>query len=150
MNAHTLTLYADGKPVRTMPASFGRAKYPTQDGVHVAYEKHPTKRMRSDSWGGPAKGEPGFYDQILPLAVRVSANGEFVHVNAETVRQQGRANVSHGCVNLSPENGKAFYEWVQIGDPVNIVGSGKPLTAAEGDISDWLIPWEQYADGSAL
>ncbi len=148
--AHTLTLVIDGKPDRIMPASFGRPQYPTQNGMHVAFEKHLSKRMRSDSWGGPKEGEPGFYDEILPLAVRISANGEFIHVNSATVGVQGRYNVSHGCVNLSPANGKAFYDWVQIGDPVNIIGSTRPLTPRDGDISDWLTPWDQYAAGSAL
>jgi lipoprotein-anchoring transpeptidase ErfK/SrfK len=147
---HTLTLFADGKPIRTFPASFGRAKYPTQYGMHVAFEKHVTKRMRSDSWGGPEEGEPGFYDEVLPLAVRISNNGEFVHVNGATVAQQGRSNVSHGCVNLSPANGKIFYDWVRIGDPVNIINSGHPLTKADGDISDWLMSWDEYTAGSAL
>lgn len=147
---HTLTLLADGKPIRTFPASFGQAKYPTQYGMHVAFEKHVSERMRSDSWGGPEEGEPGFYDEVLPLAVRISNNGEFVHVNGATVAQQGRSNVSHGCVNLSPANGKIFYDWVQIGDPVNIINSGRPLTTADGDISDWLMSWEDYTAGSAL
>jgi len=148
--AHTLTLFDDGRPVQTMPASFGRAQYPTQYGMHVAFEKHLSKRMRSDSWGGPREGQPGFYDEILPLAVRISGNGEFVHVNSATVGVQGRYNVSHGCANLSPVNGKIFYDWVQIGDPVNIIGSSRPLTPKDGDISDWLVPWDQYTAGSAL
>jgi lipoprotein-anchoring transpeptidase ErfK/SrfK len=148
--AHTLTLFEDGRAVRTMPASFGRSQYPTQYGMHVAFEKHLSKRMRSDSWGGPKEGEPGFYDEVLPLAVRISGNGEFVHVNSATVGVQGRYNVSHGCANLSPANGRIFYDWVQIGDPVNIVGSSRPLTPRDGDISDWLVPWDQYTAGSAL
>lgn len=147
---HTLTLFADGKPVRTFPASFGRAQYPTQYGMHVAFEKHLTERMRSDTWGGPAPGQPGFYDEVLPLAVRISNNGEFIHVNSATVAQQGRSNVSHGCVNLSATNGRAFYNWVQIGDPVNIINSWRPLTTADGDISDWLMSWDEYTAGSAL
>jgi lipoprotein-anchoring transpeptidase ErfK/SrfK len=148
--AHTLTLFNDGHPAKTMPASFGRPQYPTQYGMHVAFEKHLSKRMRSDSWGGPKEGEPGFYDEILPLAVRISGNGEFVHVNGATVGVQGRYNVSHGCANLSPANGKMFFDWVQIGDPVNIVGSNRALTPKDGDISDWLVPWDQYTAGSAL
>ncbi|GLZ49552.1 transpeptidase [Actinomycetospora sp. NBRC 106375] len=150
VNAHTLVLYQDGRELQTMPASYGRPQYPTQYGIHVAFEKHEIKRMRSDTWGGPAEGEPGFYDEDLPLAVRISNNGEFVHVNAATVRQQGRSNVSHGCVNLSPANGQMFFNWVQMGDPVEIVGSQRPLTPADGDIADWLIPWDQYRQGSAL
>jgi lipoprotein-anchoring transpeptidase ErfK/SrfK len=150
VNAHTLVLYQDGQELRTLPASYGRAQYPTQYGVHVAFEKHEVKRMRSDTWGGPGEGQPGFYDENLPLAVRISNNGEFVHVNPDTVRQQGRSNVSHGCVNLSPANGEFFYNWVQMGDPVEIVGSERPLTTRDGDIADWTIPWEQYRQGSAL
>jgi len=150
VNAHTLVLYQDGQELRTLPASYGRAQYPTQYGIHVAFEKHEIKRMRSDSWGGPAEGTPGFYDEELPLAVRISNNGEFVHVNAATTRQQGRSNVSHGCANLSPANGRFFYDWIQMGDPVEIVGSSRPLTTADGDISDWTIPWDQYRQGSAL
>ena len=82
VNAHTLVLYQDGQELRSLPASYGRDIYPTQYGVHVAFEKHEVKRMRSDTWGGPAEGTPGFYDEDLPLAVRISNNGEFVHVNA--------------------------------------------------------------------
>ncbi len=148
--AHTLTLVEDGKVVKIMPASFGRAQYPTGSGMHVAFEKLLSTRMRSDLWGGPAEGTPGFYDEVLPLAVRISGNGEFIHVNSKTVAEQGRANVSHGCVNLSPANGKAFFDWVQIGDPVNIIGSGKALTPTDGDIADWLTPWDEYTAGSAL
>ncbi|GAA4909675.1 L,D-transpeptidase LdtMt2 [Actinomycetospora succinea] len=150
VNAHTLVLYQDGQEFKSMPASYGRAQYPTQYGVHVAFEKHEVKRMRSDTWGGPAEGTPGFYDEDLPLAVRISNNGEFVHVNAATTRQQGRSNVSHGCVNLSPTNGQFFFNWVQMGDPVEIVGSERPLTTRDGDIADWTIPWEEYRQGSAL
>jgi lipoprotein-anchoring transpeptidase ErfK/SrfK len=148
---HTLTMYENGKPVRTLPASFGKPEYQTHSGIHVAMQKFPVKEMRSDSWpGGPKEGEPGFYDAKEPWAVRISNNGEFVHVNTLTVGQQGRSNVSHGCVNLSMANGLIFYNWVQVGDPVNIVGTSVPLSASEGDIGSWVIPWDQYQAGSAL
>lgn len=150
VNAHTLVLFQDGRELRSLPASYGRDVYPTQYGVHVAFEKHEEKRMTSESWGGPPRGTDGFYDEVLPLAVRISNNGEFVHVNAATVRQQGRSNVSHGCVNLSPASGRFFYDWIQMGDPVEIVGSGRPLTTRDGDIADWTIPWDEYVRGSAL
>ncbi|MER7081126.1 Lipoprotein-anchoring transpeptidase ErfK/SrfK [Saccharopolyspora kobensis] len=150
VNAHTLTVYQDGQEIKRLPASYGRSVYPTQYGVHVAFEKHTSTRMRSDTWGGPQKGEPGYYDEVLPYAVRISNNGEFVHVNPATVWAQGESNVSHGCVNLSPANGKWFFDFVQIGDPVEIVGSDRPLTTADGDIPDWTIPYDDYIKGSAL
>jgi lipoprotein-anchoring transpeptidase ErfK/SrfK len=148
---HTLTLLENGRPVRTLPASFGQPKYQTHSGVHVAIRKHLIKEMRSDSWpGGPKEGEPGFYDVKEPLAVRISNNGEFVHVNNLTVAEQGRTNVSHGCVNLSSANGRIFYDWVQVGDPVDIVNTSVPLSASEGDISSWLYSWDEYRAGSAV
>lgn len=147
---HTFTVFQDGQQIRQFPASYGRSVYPTQSGIHVAFEKHTSTRMRSDTWGGPQKGQAGYYDEVLPNAVRISNNGEFVHVNAATVGQQGVANVSHGCVNLSPANGKWYFDFVQIGDPVEIVGSDRPLTTADGDIPDWTIPWNDYVKGSAL
>ncbi|MDA3626567.1 Ig-like domain-containing protein [Saccharopolyspora sp. WRP15-2] len=150
VNTHMFTVYQDGQEIRQLPASYGRSIYPTQSGVHVAFEKHTSVRMRSDSWGGPQKGDPGFYDEVLPNAVRISNNGEFVHVNGATVWAQGESNVSHGCINLSPENGKWFFDFVQIGDPVEIVGSDRPLTTADGDIPDWTIPYPEYVQGSAL
>ena len=150
VNTHMFTVFQDGQQIRQLPASYGRSIYPTQSGVHVAFEKHTSTRMRSDTWGGPRKGQPGYYDEVLPHAVRISNNGEFVHVNAATVGQQGRANVSHGCINLSPSNGKWFFDFVQIGDPVEIVGSSRPLTPQDGDIPDWTIPYTDYIRGSAL
>lgn len=151
VNTHRFQVFHDGHLVKDFPASYGRSVYPTQSGIHVAYEKHVIKRMRSDTWPGGAKeGQPGFYDELLPNAVRISANGEFVHVNAATVGNQGESNVSHGCVNLSPADGKWFYDTVQFGDPVEIVGSPKPLTPKDGKIRDWTIPWNEYVQGSAL
>ncbi|MGH3979242.1 MAG: L,D-transpeptidase [Pseudonocardiaceae bacterium] len=56
-----------------------------------------------------------------------------------------------GYYDLTREDGTWFSEWVQPGDPVEIVGSSRPLTPADGDIiADWAIPWEEYVAGSAL
>ncbi|MCI2416955.1 Ig-like domain-containing protein [Saccharopolyspora sp. K220] len=150
VNTHMFTVFQDGQQVQQFPASYGRSVYPTQYGIHVAFEKHTSVRMRSDTWGGPQKGQPGYYDEVLPHAVRISNNGEFVHVNPATVGVQGEANVSHGCINLSPANGKWYFDFVQMGDPVEIIGSERPLTPADGDIADWTIPWDDYVKGSAL
>ena len=150
VNAHNLVVYQDGQEIRRMDASYGQSAYPTQSGIHVATERHDSVRMNSWSWGGPAKGSAGAYDEVLPNAVRISNNGEYVHTNTSSTWAQGSSNVSHGCVNLSSEDGRWFLEFTQIGDPVEIVGSEKPLTPADGDIWDWTVPWEEYVKGSAL
>jgi lipoprotein-anchoring transpeptidase ErfK/SrfK len=34
------------------------------------------------------------------------------------VASQGNSNVSHGCINLSPDNAAWYYDNVSIGDPI--------------------------------
>jgi lipoprotein-anchoring transpeptidase ErfK/SrfK len=36
------------------------------------------------------------------------------------VGSQGYANVSHGCINLGPDNASWYYNQVGVGDPVII------------------------------
>jgi len=77
-------------------------------------------------------------------AVRISDNGEFIHQNQDTVADQGNTNVSHGCINLSADTARAYHDSAIYGDPVEVTGSSVPLSAADGDIYDWAIPWEQW------
>ncbi|HYS34629.1 MAG TPA: L,D-transpeptidase, partial [Pseudonocardiaceae bacterium] len=83
-------------------------------------------------------------------AVRISNNGEFIHAAPWSVAQQGRVNVSHGCVNLSNANAIAYYNNVLVGDPVEITGSAIQLGAADGDYYDWTLTWAQWQAKSAL
>jgi len=57
---------------------------------------------------------------------------------------QGTTNVSHGCINLSADNAQAYYESAIYGDPVEVTGTSIALSAADGDIYDWTIPWNQW------
>ena len=80
--------------------------------------------------------------------MRISDNGEFIHQNQNTVADQGVVNVSHGCINLSAQNAQAYYQSAIYGDPVQVTGSSVPLSAADGDIYDWTIPWNQWTTRS--
>jgi len=73
-------------------------------------------------------------------AVRISDNGEFIHYNQDAVADHGVVNSSHGCINLSPDNARAYGDSAIYGDPVQVTGTGVPLFAAAGDIYDWAIP----------
>src|SRR4029453_7617126 len=80
-------------------------------------------------------------------ATRISNSGEFVHAAPWSVAQQGRENVSHGCVNLSPANAQWFYGISQPGAVVRVTGTPVPLTGKDTDIPDWNIPWSQWGEG---
>ena len=60
------------------------------------------------------------------------------------VESQGSENVSHGCVNVSTEAAKWFYDTALPGDPVTIRNTvGPPLEVWDG-FGDWQLPFDQY------
>jgi lipoprotein-anchoring transpeptidase ErfK/SrfK len=134
----------DGQQVFDFPASYGLGSDPernTRSGVHVVSEKFTDKRMVSERYG---------YDLVEKWAVRISNNGEFIHANPASAGAQGASNVTHGCVNLSIENAKAYYDTAMYGDPVEVTGTPVKLGARDGDIWDWTVPWAQWKTMSAL
>jgi lipoprotein-anchoring transpeptidase ErfK/SrfK len=146
----TLTVYDSDQLVQTYPMSAGSADNPTRNGAHVVTESYRDITMDSSTFG-LAVDAPGGYRSDVEYAVRISNNGEFVHAAPWSVGQQGNSNVSHGCINLSTENGNWFFNWAQPGDIVTVTNSvGPTLSAQDGDIYDWAIPWDQWRAGSAL
>jgi lipoprotein-anchoring transpeptidase ErfK/SrfK len=142
--SHRVVVTRDGKQVFDFPASYGLDSDPrrnTRTGVHVVTEKFPDRRMVSETFD---------YDVMMKWAVRISNNGEFLHAQPATVSVQGSSNVSHGCVNLSPDNAKAYYDTAIYGDPVEVTGTGVELSSRDGDIWDWTLSWEEWKALSAL
>ena len=142
--SHRLVVMRDGKKVADYPASYGLASDPdrnTRSGVHVVNEKFTDKRMVSQQFD---------YDLVEKWAVRMSNNGEFIHANPETTGVQGSSNVTHGCINLSVDNAKAFYDTAIYGDPVEVTGTPIKLASRDGDIWDWTLSWDQWKGLSAL
>lgn len=142
---HRLLVYANGVQVADYPASYGLDSDPgrvTHSGTHVVMSKSPVFYMSNPKY---------HYENVeARLAVRISDNGEFIHSAPWSVAQQGRTNVSHGCINLSPANAAAVYDAVLPGDPVEITGSSRQLGPRDGDYYDWTIPWAAWTAKSAL
>jgi lipoprotein-anchoring transpeptidase ErfK/SrfK len=145
INSHRLLVYRSGKLLFNFPASYGLQSDPnrnTHNGVHITMEKYPIKYMSNPAYG---------YSNIPERwAVRISNNGEFIHTNDSTDGVQGSSNVTHGCVNLNSTNGKLYYDSVLYGDPVIVTGSPIALSAADGDVYDWTVPWLKWKAMSAL
>jgi lipoprotein-anchoring transpeptidase ErfK/SrfK len=157
-HTHTMTVTVDGQTVQTFPVSMGRPgsvtvggkniSFVTPSGTYVAQEKYEVKQMTSASYGLPNDDALG-YDSQIPLAVRISNSGIFVHAAPWSVRDQGVRNVSHGCINLSPEAGRWFYDNFGYGDIVTISNTSTQLAPTDG-FGDWNIPWAEWVEGSAL
>jgi lipoprotein-anchoring transpeptidase ErfK/SrfK len=141
---HRFLVYENDKLVKNFPASMGK-EVPgrfTKNGVHVVIEKKRVQHMDSSTYGLAL--DAGGYTADVQYAVRISNNGEFAHAAPWSVAQQGKANVSHGCANLSPANAAWFFNFSRPGDVVEVTGSPVPLTPKDGDIYDWTIAWPKW------
>ncbi|MGY4709377.1 L,D-transpeptidase [Mycolicibacterium sp. CBM1] len=119
ISAHTFTVSIDGQVVRQMPASMGKPKHPTPVGNFAVLEKQSSVVMDSRTIGIPLS-DPEGYKLTVADAVRITWGGVYVHSAPWSVGSQGYANVSHGCINLSPDNAAWYFDQVHIGDPVVI------------------------------
>ena len=106
----------------------GRQRTRDQSGTHIVQGKYPEYSMCNAAFN--------YCGVDVDWAVRINNNGEFIHENNSTIPYQGKANVSHGCVNMSEANAKDYYDLVVLGDPVEVSGTNSPLTAADY-VYDW-------------
>jgi lipoprotein-anchoring transpeptidase ErfK/SrfK len=136
--SHHVLIYKDRRLFGDWPISSGKPGDDTPKGTYVTIEKTNPEEMKG----------PG-YDIMVPWSVRFTWSGDFLHDAFWSVGQQGFANVSHGCVNLSPEHAKIYYEMSVPGDPVTITGSPRGGTWGNG-WTIWFLSWRDYLRGSAL
>jgi lipoprotein-anchoring transpeptidase ErfK/SrfK len=148
VDAHTLTVYRNGKKTRVIPVSTGKSGFLTRNGTKVILEKHTLKIMDATSIG-ISQSDPEYYRLEVPYAMRVTWSGEFVHAAPWSTGDQGRANVSHGCVGMSMSNAIWLFNQSTIGDVVQVVGSPRSLEPGNG-YTDWNVSWSKWLAGSAL
>jgi lipoprotein-anchoring transpeptidase ErfK/SrfK len=120
LSEHTFTVSRNGEVLRTMPASMGKPSRPTPIGNFTALSKERTVVMDSRTIGIPLSSPEG-YRITASYAVRVTSSGVYVHSAPWSVDSQGHANVSHGCINLSPDNAAWYFNEVSVGDPIDVV-----------------------------
>ncbi|HEY9522861.1 MAG TPA: Ig-like domain-containing protein [Thermopolyspora sp.] len=146
---HMMEIQRDGEVIKDVPISAGRGgewKYYTTNGIHLAMAREAVTVMTSPGIG---PGEAGYYQETVYDTVRISNTGEYVHAAPWSVGSQGSDNVSHGCINISPENAKWFIDNTLIGDPVIVTGSPRQLEPANG-WGHWQEPWKTWLRWSAL
>ncbi|MEV6770320.1 Ig-like domain-containing protein [Nocardia sp. NPDC051030] len=157
-NTKHIEVFENGTLIRTMPTSMGRGgtatvggrtlSFWTRPGVYTVLDKKRQVKMDSSSYGLPVHSSLG-YDQMISNAVRISHDGIYLHELAATVWAQGNTNVSHGCLNLSPDDAAWFYDFANPGDVVEVRNTGgDPLDMWQG--GDWTLPWPDWQRGSAL
>jgi lipoprotein-anchoring transpeptidase ErfK/SrfK len=136
---HQMTVVRNGKLEKTIPVSMGMSAggHTTPNGTYYVLEKFPHIVMDSSTYGVPVNSANG-YKVDVDLAVRIDNSGNFVHSAPWSVADQGKRNVSHGCINISPENAKWFYDNFGSGDPV-VIKNSKGLYNQPDGASDWQM-----------
>ncbi|GAB3654901.1 hypothetical protein GCM10027589_13910 [Actinocorallia lasiicapitis] len=150
-----LRAYQNKKLVRKWPVSMGSGGDVWADGIdhqittsgyHLVMEHKRVERMRPP---GKKKGDPGWYDEQIPWATRISASGEYIHQNMDDPTCLGKRNCSHGCVRSPTKDAEWFMKWSYRGDIVRIDGTKRPLQWNNG-WGFYQLPWRQWVKGSAL
>ncbi|MFB9905091.1 L,D-transpeptidase [Allokutzneria oryzae] len=140
---HHVIVKENGEQVADYPASLGKEydrKLVTRNGKYWAMEKHRLKLMTNPAYD--------YENYPAPWAVRMSWNGEFIHANDSTAGSHGKANVSHGCINLTSKRAKEFHDATLIGDPIEVTGAKIDIPTNGSDI--WGAPYDKWKSLSAL
>lgn len=119
---HQIYWWKNGEFIKQMPISMGTDKHPTPNGVYHTKEKYRDMYMDSSTYGVPIDSPEG-YRTYVEYATRMSWDGIFIHAAPWSVAQQGVSNASHGCINVSTENGKWVFDNVGRGTPIVVRGT---------------------------
>ncbi len=146
---HHMQVVIDGAVVKSMPITGGKAGFLTRSGKKVLKEKFAALRMDSETVGIPSTS-PDYYNlSNVQYAMRETDSGEFLHAAPWSVSSQGVANVSHGCIGVSTDNGAWLFANCRVGDLINVTGTGRTLEKGNG-WTDWNVSYDEFRKDSAL
>ena len=134
---HTLTVTRNGTVEKTIPMSMGMAAggHQTPNGTYYVLDKKAKVVMDSSTYGVPVNSAWG-YKVNVENAVQFDNSGDFIHSAPWSVDDQGKRDVSHGCINISPSNAQWFFTNFGSGDPVVVKNSVGTYSKNDGS-NDW-------------
>lgn len=150
-STHTMTVSENGSVVKSMPVSLGKPKYPSSSGTMVIIDKRREAMFDSSTYG-LAVDSPDGYRTKVEYPMRLTWGGEFIHSAPWSVAQQGKENVSHGCINVAPDNAVWLFNRLQVGDPVTVKNTGTTVELGNG-YSDWTLSftdWLTHSKGGVV
>jgi lipoprotein-anchoring transpeptidase ErfK/SrfK len=134
---HQMEIVRNGKLEKTFPVSMGKTGHDTPNGTYYVLEKFPSIVMDSATYGVDNTSAQG-YKLTVQNAVRIDNSGNFVHSAPWSVADQGKRNVSHGCINLSAANAQWFFDNFGSGDPIVVKNSVGTYSQNDG-AQDWQM-----------
>jgi lipoprotein-anchoring transpeptidase ErfK/SrfK len=142
--SHQLSMSVDGRVVRRYGISAGDASawvYTTPSGTAVTMDK---ARMVIMTNPDVPQGAPGWYSEPVPLAVRITDSGIYLHQTPGAEWCLGVENCSHGCIRQSAYDAEWFYDTNQTADVVRVEGTDRPMSWDDG-WTFYQMPWKQWA-----
>jgi lipoprotein-anchoring transpeptidase ErfK/SrfK len=136
---HQLTVTRNGAVEQTFPMSMGMAAggHQTPNGTYYVLDKKAKVVMDSSTYGVPVNSTYG-YKVDVEDAVQFDNSGDYVHSAPWSVADQGKRDVSHGCINISPSNAKWFFANFGTGDPIVVKNSTGTYSKNDGS-NDWQL-----------
>jgi lipoprotein-anchoring transpeptidase ErfK/SrfK len=152
---HTFVFKVNGKVKYVWPTSLGKPLYETRTGNYIVLEKSPLKEMTSCGAKITCdKADPNYYDLKVQWDTRLSWSGTFIHAAPWDAAKQGLVDSSHGCIHLTTDRAKTYYDLAQYGDIVNVLHTSRKIDdlIQHGDpgVTDWNTTWPAWLSGSAL
>lgn len=141
--AFRATAYRNGSVVRTFPIDTGMddPRFVTWSGVFAVLGKGNPVEMKADYGNGDK------YDELVNYATQITYSGTYVH-SAPWDGEIGHVNSSHGCIHCHPVDATWFYNQAQVGDVVQVTGTGKTVDVTNG-FGDYTASWSSWLSGSA-
>ena len=134
---HQMQVVRNGTLEKTFPVSLGKTGNDTPNGTYYVLEKFNDIVMDSSTYGVPVNSPQGYKLKVQD-AVRIDNSGIFVHSAPWSVADQGKRNVSHGCINLSAANAQWFFDNFGSGDPI-VVKNSVGLYNQNDGAQDWQM-----------
>jgi len=131
VSAHKMFVREDGRLLRVIPVTTGKAGMATRNGVKVIMSRETEHRMDSTTIG-IKEGQPGYYNIVAQYAMRLTYSGEFLHAAPWSAGAQGHTNVSHGCTGMTVAQSRWLFNQSKVGDVVVFKHSTRSLEWGNG------------------
>ncbi|EFV14274.2 L,D-transpeptidase [Segniliparus rugosus] len=148
-NTKQIQVFVNGELVRTMPTSMGMddPRLLTNNGYYIVGDRNQSMIMDSSTFGLPTWSPMGYRTKVN-WATQISYSGIYIHAAPWSLWAQGKRNTSHGCLNVSPEDGKWFLEHAKRGDVVLVKNTKGTVLPGNDGLGDWNVPWEVWKAGN--
>ncbi len=113
-----LTAYEDDRPVYSALTLFGRSATETAQGEHHILRRVEDETMDSATLGIPRNSPKGYYLENVLYTQYFTDDGAAIHYNYWSTNF-GHPG-THGCLGLSLDDAKWFWDWASVGTVVNI------------------------------